>query len=254
MAPNATNFGPPHPTEIAVPPALRPQFSIGSILRQTFSVCGSNWGAIFILMAVPTAVTVLAEVLLVDSGSWTRSVTANLITAVTEPLAIGAIFSIVYEALHGRQTSVPMGLRAVSTNLVQVVGAWLLSILVILTGMVLCIVPGVIAVGLLALAVPVAMQEKPGVLAALRRSAALTRTYRGQVIGVLFTLGLIAVVPLIAIALIVGSAETRAWYIASAPVFIVVGGLNATATAVMYDRLRLREESSAAGIMPPLDH
>jgi hypothetical protein len=253
MAPNATNgFGLPHPAGVAVPPALQPPFSIGSILRQTFSVCASHWGAILILMAVTTAVSVLADVLLLDARPWTRLLT-NLIISVTQPLATGAIFFIVYEALHGRQTSVPMGLRAVFANSLQVVGAWLLSILVIMAGLVLCVVPGVIAMGLLALTVPVAMQEKPGVIAALRRSAALARAYRGQVIGVLFTLWLIGAVPMIAIRLIVGFAETRAWYIASAPVFIVVGGLSATATALMYHRLRLGEESSAAGVLPPLD-
>src|ERR1700674_2942727 len=115
MAPNATNgFGLPHPAGTALPPALQPQFSIGSILRQAFSVCGSNWGAIFILMAVTTVVSVLAEVLFLGSGFWTRDVTTTLITSVTQPLATGAIFFIVYEALHGRQTSVPMGLGAVS--------------------------------------------------------------------------------------------------------------------------------------------
>jgi hypothetical protein len=72
-----------------------------------------------------------------------------------------------------------------------VLGVALLCGLAIVGGMILLIVPGIIAACVLYVAMPASVIEKPGVFGALRRSSDLTRGYRGAMFGLLLIVGVI---------------------------------------------------------------
>jgi len=61
-----------------------------------------------------------------------------------------------------------------------VIGVALLEMLAIVGGFLLLVVPGIIVSLMLMVAVPVAIIERPGVMASLKRSAALTKGIKGQ--------------------------------------------------------------------------
>ncbi len=76
-------------------------------------------------------------------------------------------------------------LRAARPRLLAVTGASILAGIVIVVGLILLIVPGLVAATYLAVIVPVVVLEGAGVLEAFRRSADLVRGHGMQVFGVL---------------------------------------------------------------------
>jgi uncharacterized membrane protein len=104
---------------------------------------------------------------------------------------------------------------------------------------------------MLAVSIPAAVEERPGVMAALNRSSHLTEGNRWQVFAVLFLLGLISAgLSLFLIPLLGGTEAASAARDGSSPVALIISelvglvptGLSATASAVMYYRLRSLKE------------
>jgi hypothetical protein len=217
-------------------------FNLGDLLGQAFSIYKANFLAFVIIMALVSIPAIVAVVLLGTNPL--AAFIPILIGYLIGPIATGAITYGVYEYLSGRSTTVGDCLGVGFANLVPVIGVALLSGLIIVVGMMLCVVPGIIASVVLALAVPVAIQEKPYVTDALRRSASLTEGYRWTVFGVLFVMGSISFILSIPVGVIFGiSGHPEYARLAGQLIAIVVGGLAATAPAVMYYRLRSIKES-----------
>jgi hypothetical protein len=235
---------PPPPPSYGGPPVLPGTFSFGDILGQTFSTYAANFLAFVSITALVSLPAILAT-LIVGSNPLGAFI-PGLIGLVTGPIGTGAITYGVYEYLLGRQTTVGDCLRVGFANVVPVLGVAILSGLIIVAGIILCFVPGLIAMTVLAVAVPVAIQEreKRDILVALRRSAALTEGYRWDVFGVLFVIGAIN----LGVGIVVGVLFGMTGHIEQARLIaqvigILVGGLGATAPAVMYYRLRSVKES-----------
>ncbi len=117
-------------------------------------------------------------------------------------------------------------------------------------GLMLLIVPGVIAYLILVLAAPAAVMERGSIGGSLRRSSVLTRGHRGRILGavaVAIIVGAIAnaIAAFIAGAL-VGQASTGTALAVTEFVSVLVGGLAAAWTgavvAVLYVDVRIRTE------------
>jgi hypothetical protein len=147
--------------------------------------------------------------------------------------------------MRGRDTSISDCLKVGLSNLLPILGVAVLQGLAIFVGLLFCAIPGLMAASMLAVAVPVAIEERRGVFAALSRSDELTAGYRWHIFGVLFFLGVIS----IGVGLVLG---VLLLVLASLPLLptllreaagVVTSGLSATAAAVMYYRLRSVKES-----------
>jgi hypothetical protein len=135
-------------------------------------------------------------------------------------------------------------LRVGFANILPVLGVAILTGLIVMGGMILCFVPGFIAMTVYAVAVPVAVEERIGGMDALRRSSSLTEGHRWEIFAVLFIIGMIGS----GIGFVVGMAFGLLGKAEQARLFgqllgIVIGGLSATAPALMYYRLRSVKES-----------
>jgi uncharacterized membrane protein len=233
---------PPPPPVYAGPPASAASFSFGDILGQTFSVYTANFIA-FVTITALVSIPAIAVLLLMGSNPF-GVVIATLLGAFTGPISTAAITYGVYEYLRGRQTTVGECLRVGLANIGPVFVVALLVGLITLGGMILCIIPGFIAMTVYSVAVPVAIQEKLGGMDALRRSSTLTEGHRWDVFGVLFVIGLLGG----GIGFVIGIIAASIGQGQNAQLFgqilgILVGGLNATAPAVMYYGLRRVKES-----------
>jgi hypothetical protein len=217
-------------------------FSFGDILGQTFSVYTANFIA-FVAITALVSIPAIAVLLLMGSNPF-GAVIATLLGAFTGPISTAAITYGVYEYLRGRQTTVGECLRVGLANIGPVFVVALLVGLITLGGMILCIIPGFIAMTVYSVAVPVAIQEKLREMDALRRSSSLTEGYRWDIFGVYFVLGMIGMGLGIVIAMVFGFAgHPEQARLASQFLNILVGGLGAAAPAVMYYRLRSVKES-----------
>jgi hypothetical protein len=223
-------------------------FNLGAILGETFQIYFANFLPFLLLTTIAYAPAILFAVF-APSGSRLFLLSPQVITILLEvlcaPLATATITFGVFQQMRGRSTTISDCLRVGLSNLLLVLGVAVLQILAIVVGAVFCVVPALIAMAMLAVAVPVAIEERPGVFAALNRSGELTEGYRWPVFGILFILGLIN----FGVGIVFGLMMLA---LASIPVLptllnqaagVVAGGLSATAAAVMYYRLRSVKES-----------
>ena len=187
------------------------------------------------------------------------------------PISTAAITYGVFQEMRGRDTSLGSCLSVGLSSLLPVLSVAILQILILFGAMIATVIPVAFLVGgmlaggagsspgcgllvvplfllcyvpaiLLALryfvAVPAAVEERPGAREALRRSAFLTEGQRGRIFGILLVLGVLN------LGVNVGSVMVPGIGAVLGPLLsLVMAGLFATTCAVVYYRLRGFNES-----------
>jgi hypothetical protein len=244
------------------PPAagftMAPAFGTGEVLGDTFSIFFNNLIP-FLLIAVVVVAPLCLGVAMVGSlgGRSALLVGALVLVAgglLTTPLVTGAITFGVVQELRGREASIGDCLGRGLASIWRVFLVALLQGFAIFGGLLLCIVPGVIAAVALSVAVPAAIEEREGTSAALRRSVELTEGRRLAVFGVLVVLGLAQFLLGRGVALLAPAVTSNASLLArtlpSLAISPLTTSLQATAAAVMYYRLRASREAIDVGALP----
>ncbi len=251
---------PPPPQQLygdAPPPSLGRSglqaaraFDLGAILGETFQTYFANFLPFLLLTAIAYTPVIVYAILVPTAGATPQATLRNsllliLLRVIAGPLATATVTYGVFQQMRGRDTSIADCLRVGLSNLFPVLGIAILQGIAVGVGMILCVVPGLITLAMLAVSVPVAIEERPGLIAALNRSSELTEGYRWHVFGVLFILGILA----FGVGLVLGLFSIS---LSSLPILatvvregagVVTSGLSATAAAVMYYRLRSVKES-----------
>lgn len=162
------------------------------------------------------------------------------------PLLIGAYTYGVAQELRHREATVVDCLRRALGGLLAVFLTAILQGLLLLGGFLLCVVPGVVAAVVTCVAVPATLEERCGPLAALHRSADLTRGHRGTVFFVVATM--------VALQALAGAAlpPSGALRLGSAAASLVLTAFEATALAVLYYRLRSAEAGVEVAALPSI--
>ena len=171
------------------------QIDVGKVVSRGFDVIKRNagpYGAVALLLGgLPGFLVGLATVNGIE--------TANPIAMFISPLYWGAILlsllcgSVLQAALvrssildlSGRPADVGGSLTAALALLPALIGLTVLTSIILIVGFILLIVPGIIFYVIFSVAVPVLVEERPGIIGSLERSVALTRGSRWQVFGVL---------------------------------------------------------------------
>ena len=157
-------------------------------------------------------------------------------------LAAAGITYGVYQQMRGKSPSVLDCLKVGLSRLFPVLGVAIVTgFIAVFVGVVFCVIPGIIAATMLSVAVPVTVEERPGVIDALQRSAYLTESFRWQVFGVLFVLGILQQIPIRIAPLVVHDLGALLMVFGFAS--ILTTSLSSTAAAVMYYRLRSVKEA-----------
>lgn len=229
-------------------PTFHGTFDVGKVISETFSTYFSNFLAFALLNAL-LSLPLFGLAAYISSLQSTSVQMAALIflaaiplQAVVTQLATAGITYGVYQQMRGKDITMVDCLRVAFSRLFPVLGVAVLVSMAVGVGFVLCIVPGIIVAVMLAVAIPVTVEERPGLTEALRRSSFLTKDFRGQVFGVLFVIGAIEQVPAQIIARTVKE-DLGALLMYTIAIGILTTGLHATACAVMYYRLRSVKES-----------
>jgi hypothetical protein len=239
-------------------PAARPpagyrarQLAAGPLLGQTFSIYFANFIPFLILTGLA-----LSPFLLFTAYASTQGVNPEqvavlglvglLILLFCNPIATGAITFGVVQQMRGRDASIVDCLRVGMSALLPVLGVAFLQSFVTTLGLFLCVIPGIIAWLRYSVAVPAAVEERPGAGAAMSRSRQLTEGYRWQIFSVLFLLSLLSLGVDVALRSSMAAPGQRlsGIYLLIADVKNVIAtGLTSTAAAVIYYRLRSVKES-----------
>jgi hypothetical protein len=263
-----TLYGGPGNTGVAPPRPLLgtvADVSVGSVLGQTFSIFFSNILAFLIICCVvalpvfiglyflfaalitPTSLAAAGAGRLAEAGAATQLAGAMaflLAAVISSPLATAALTYGVFQEMRKKPATIVDCLQVGLSSLLAVLGVAIVQSFAVGLGIICCIVPGLILSAMLAVSVPAAVEERPGVIGALQRSAWLTAGYRWQIFVVLFVLGLLnRALNMIANAVSAGAGATGGGIPLLFAVQILMTGIYATAYAVIYYRLRSAKES-----------
>lgn len=262
-------------TEGNTAPMRRPEFRVGSVLNRSVSIWGKNLVP-FTLLAVifQSPVLIYAHVKLSELALWTRE-DVDQYEAVTTWgqqlfgfILAGAVAYGVFRQLQGERAGFG---KCLATGLSRFFSIVLVGILATLCmflpffvimffvgalliqsagwgGVVIAAAIGLFFLGLIAttlwVAVPVAVVERPGIVASLRRSAELTRGARLRIFGVMIVIFLFLFAWGILVGLISAGSEvdevTSQWI--QIGISLLFSTLYAVASAVAYHDLRTSKE------------
>lgn len=248
---SAGGYGPPPAG------AYREPFGVGTLLGQTFSVYFANFVPFtliaFIALLPATVVTFLAP-----EGPPGRpgpeqvaaQLLATLLNLVLGPIATGGVTYGVVQHVRGRHASIGDCIGVGLSRVLPVIGVAICQGLLTFVGALLCLFPAFIFMTMYYAAVPAAVIENPGVIGALKRSAALTSGYRWQIFGIVLVLGIVYVIILAIMGAGVGIAMAATgvkWTSTVENLFGAVAGwisagLLGTAGALVYYNLRIEKE------------
>ncbi|MEX2618050.1 MAG: hypothetical protein WD767_18330 [Alphaproteobacteria bacterium] len=234
-------------------------FEIGAVIRRSFLVLFKNFGPFILLSLIfmlPSQFPLLLaspEPSVEAGGDVTVDAMVPLATFVvhflsTSLLSATLVYGTIIQLRGGHATAMESVVKGLGL-LLPVIGVSLLAGLITLAGMLLLIVPGILAFTVLWVAVPAAVVERPGIVASLRRSAELTDGYRWRVLGVIAVILLIsAVIEMIVVGPLVATMnhETAGMPIGATIILLIVqaffAALSAVTIAVSYHDLRITKE------------
>jgi hypothetical protein len=188
--------------------ALRP-LSVGEIIDASFQVYRRHFGALAMIVLVCNSVPLLFQIFVEASGGGREHPVMMLgyyiLYVVLSSIATAATVFVVSESYLGRAITARDALNRATPFVGRVIMASILFGFLAMIGFVLLIVPGVIIVCGLVLATPALVIEAlPSATAALGRSWSLTGGFRLKILGLLFLLGVIMVLPWLAVSMLMG--------------------------------------------------
>jgi hypothetical protein len=230
------------------------EFSFGTVLSESISVFFSNLLP-FVVVALVVLLPLLVYNLVVigtpdpTAGAYSGgALLAIVLQMVLSQLMAATIAYGTFQYLRGHPISIGECLSRGLALILPVLGVAILAGLITGIGMLLLVIPGIIAAVMLWVVIPVAVVERPGVIASLRRSVELTKGYRLTIFGILIVIGLILVVISFILGFILASAAGYTVYNIGIWVLqAVIGAFSATAAAVGYYYLRGAKEGIDIG-------
>ena len=224
-------------------------FGVGEILGETFSIYFSNFLAFALLAALTLSPTYLLvyQISRAPAGSSSLIITSAVVLVILALLvpniATGAITFGVFQQLRGKDTSVGECLGRGLSMLLPVLKLAFVQTLAIFFASLACLVPGIILAVRWAVSIPAAVTEGTGISDSMDRSTFLTDGLRWDVFGVLFVLGTIQIGSALLVRLVAVRNPVLGMVLSAVKDLLVVG-LSATGSAVMYYRLRGIKEST----------
>jgi hypothetical protein len=242
--------------------------SISGIIDRAFTLYRRNFVRFITLVAVIQVPIALISLLWramfdrgvpdpTDAGSLFARAGALFFSAMTtmvgNALCQGALTRSVSDAYMGNETTVEQTFLAVMPKLLPLIGASILTGLIVGLGFMLLVVPGVIFALWLFVTTPSIVVENQGITAAMSRSKALTSGNLGKVFAVSLLVLLITIVVSIPLGIVVGSIPAIVFggdsmmgkfFIELAGVIaqILAMPIGAAAGVLLYYDLRIRKE------------
>jgi hypothetical protein len=226
-------------------------FSAGAVLSRTFSIWLRNivpFSILCIIVYIPDFAFGYGAIKnnLFGMSILTFAFVQVMLRSLLNLIATAAITYGVVMQLRGTTPSIGGSVGIGLSRALAVLGTSLLAGLAIVGGFILLVVPGIMIMCALYVAVPVAIVEKPGATAALRRSATLTSGHRGSIFGIVFVLGLLGYVVQRILMTISGSGSSESQaltgFVLTGGVSAILSALGATAAGVAYHDLRSAKE------------
>jgi len=179
------------------------EFRIGPIFTRSWSIYAANF-VVFTLVAIVIA---LPHQLGGDAetvGGAVRSFVAAIVGVILEFLGQAVILYGAFQAMRGRRVIIGDAVRRGLSRFLSIVGVSILVSLGVFVGLILFIIPGIILALRWSVALPACVVENLGPIAAMRRSADLTKGHRWQIFGLFVLIIVVAMIAFGVIGALVG--------------------------------------------------
>ena len=224
------------------------EFRIGEVLARGLGILLRNivpFGLMAIVLTAPQWIYRLISSPQAGMGDPGLQVVVTLATWLLSFLLIGAVVYGTVSELRGRRAGLGECIARGVAVIPPILAVAILTALAIWLGSILFLVPGVIALLMLWVAIPVAVVERPGVFASLGRSRALTKGSRWRVFKLIAIVGFVwmfAAWLVIAILVFSGLWTLTAMMVALWILTALFTALYAVLSAVGYHDLRVAKE------------
>jgi uncharacterized membrane protein len=175
------------------------EFRIGPIFGRAWSVYMSNFvkfSVIALVIALPQLLTGdshdAAASASVESSAW--KLVAFIIGMILNTIGQAVILYGAFQVMRGRVMMLGEAARRGLSRFWSIIGLAILATLGIIVGTLLFIVPGIMLAIRWSVALPACVVENMGPLAAMRRSAQLTKGHRWKIFGVFILILIIVVI------------------------------------------------------------
>ncbi|MDQ0393125.1 hypothetical protein [Labrys monachus] len=226
-------------------------FRVDILLAGSIRAFLRDAGPILAVNAVPSlpALAILAATGRPSAAAPLLDLVPTLLCPILSLLAAGLTADGAYRRLHGGRFFTGAGVRRAVRRFLPLLGASILSWLLIMVGLAAFVVPGLMAVCALYVVLPVCVIEERGSVDSMERAAALTRGRRWTI----FALFAISTLPMLAASAVLGDFSPRVpmsafQAIGDEAVSLVYLAFSGVTLAVSYDALRrLHEEADSDG-------
>jgi uncharacterized membrane protein len=214
------------------------EFRIGPIFSRAWSVYTSNFlkfSAIALVIALPQLLSGDshdAASASVEGSAW--KLVAFIIGMIVNTIGLAVILYGAFQVMRGRALIVGEAVRRGLARFWPILGLSILVTLGLVVGFILLIVPCFILAVRWSVALPACVVENLGPLAAMRRSAELTRGHRWKIFGVFILIVVIVLIAAIIIGLLVAAVVGATAFATGGIVALVLAGLLGLLGAAIY--------------------
>lgn len=177
-------------------PAATGRFDLGGVVGEAWAAFRANFAAFFLLSLILLGIPTFLQVLVTPARPTAGGFGGMLLLITLVQLLLGSLQqaavvrgTVLYET--GRPSGWRPLLRTVGPVVIPVVLITLVYVVAVVLGCFLLLVPGLFLATAWGVSIPVAVVERLGVLASLRRSWALTAGHRWGVFGAFVLIGLV---------------------------------------------------------------
>jgi len=203
-----------------------------------------------LVSADPVVIPNHSGIVIVSSGVIRHTRTWPFLLPVLQSLAQVPIIVAVFAYVNRQQVRAADALLTFMRRIGPVVGVSMLQNTVFMAGLAVLVVPGIIAWTILYVAMPACVGEQCGIVASLKRSAALTRDHRWKILGLAMATGTAVIIPTVI-------AQQLAFKLGGATGFSIVEYLlqavyvpfNAIVSTLVYQALRTAKEGSVVEVL-----
>lgn len=224
------------------------EHSVGDVLRKTLEIYRRNFRVIFLTYLLPTFPFVICQAEAQAGNSMGMLFLTFFLTMLASLIAYGAITIAVSDICLGNKPSVARSYRRVFSAMIgRLFAASLLQVFFIAIGLLLLVLPGIIAFVWLMFTSSIVVLEGLGPFSAIKRSKTLAKGYHLRNFGVMLLVIIILMVIGAIIGLIFGffafNQESFAYRLSVSATQSLTAPMMLIATILLYYDLRVRKEA-----------
>jgi hypothetical protein len=180
------------------------EYTAGALIGDTFRIYGRNLPTLFLICLVPMGPFELLKAIGTSQRDETLVIVATLLSLAASIFVYGANTIAVSDICLGNRPSFKRSYQAIGRVFGRYAGTYFLVILAMGFGLVLFVVPGIIATLFYLFALPVAAIERKGPRDSMKRSRVLGKGSYWRNLGVLLLASLTAGIFMVAIFMVLG--------------------------------------------------